>query len=215
MGGAREPLGGLHHPYAEPVGDRDRADDERDADARQHQPGGGDPVGLLALGYEHLDDGDAPGPQRGRLEQRGTAGDLADRGAPRGAYGLHVLAGGPPGADLHRPVVRFLGGGDVDGHPALAARLGGEDGRLQFGAVGGDGQGRTDRGGLPLGVGEGPVAGHLLDDEAERYGEGDDDHRGDGQADLDQGPSHTGRSGSGRCTAGGWSFTPTPRRVCR
>ena len=194
VGGAREPLGGLHHPYAEPVGDRDRADDQRDADARQHQPGGGDPVGLTSpSGTNTSTTAMLPGAQRGRLEQRGAAGDLGDRGAARACVRSRTsLRGGAPGADLHRPAVRLLGGGDVDGHPALAARLGGERRPVSSSvAVGGDGEGRADRGGLPLGVGEGPVAGHLLDDEAERYGEGDDDHRGDGQADLDQGPSHT------------------------
>ena len=62
---------------------------------------------------------------------------------------------------------------------------------------------------VPLGVGERPVAGHLLDDEPEGYGEGDDDHGGDSERHLDERPSH------GCGSRGGSSFTPTPRRVCR
>jgi len=117
-----------------------------------------------------------------------------------------IRVGGP----LPPDVDGRLGAGRryVNGHPGVRAGRG--DNPLQLLPLGGDGQRRGDRGRLPLGVGERAVARHLLDDEPERHGEGDHDHGGDRQTDLDQCPSHRGGS-----PPGGSSFTPTPRSVCR
>lgn len=77
--GGDEALGGLHHAYAEPVGDGHGPYDEGDTDPGQHQPRGGDPVGDLGLRHEHLDDGDA-GADGDGLEPHGPAGHIGDGG---------------------------------------------------------------------------------------------------------------------------------------
>ncbi len=199
-------LRGPHHAYAQPVGDRDRSDDQRESDAGEDRPGRGEAVGDLRVGDVHLDDGDLSGAQRDRLEQRGSAGHLAGRGAAQPSYGRDVVGGGALPAEVDGG--RVTGGRYVHGHARV--RPGRGDDPLQLVPVGGDGQGRGDGRGLPLGVGEGTVAGHFPDDEPERDGEGDHDHGGDRQTDLDQCPPHRGGS-----PPGGSSFTPTPRRVCR
>ncbi len=208
VGGAREPLRGPDHPDAEPVGDGDGADDQGDADPGEDQPGGGDPVGHLALGDEEFDDGDLAAAERGGLEQREAARHLGDGRAAEPAGGGQLLLAGPPGADLQARGAGF-GGRHMDGEPSGGPVLGGGDGLVELLAVGGDGQHGGEAGGPAFGVGERPVTGHLLDDEPEGYGEGEDDHGGDGERHLDERPSH------GWGSRGGSSFTPTPRRVCR
>lgn len=205
-----QPLRGLHHAHAQPVGDRDRAHHQRGADGGEHRPGRADAVGDLRLGHEHLDH-HGPGAERDGLQQRGAAGHLGGGGAAEAAHGGDVLLGGAPPAQ-------------VDGGPAVPGRQvhgeavtgagGGED-PLQLLAVGGDGQRGHQDGGLPLGVGEGTVAGHLPHHQPERHGERHHDHGGDRQADLDQRPSHRACSRPREPSPGGSSFTPTPRRVCR
>src|SRR5690606_37269487 len=183
---------------------------------RQHGPGGGHPVGDLGLGHVHLDHGDLAGAEGDRLEQRGAAGHRGGGGPAQFPYGGYVLGGGALPPDVEGLLVAAEG--HVDGHRGV--RTGGGDDPFELVAVGGDGQGRGDGGGLPLGPGEGAVAGQFPDDQAEGYGEGEDDHRGHRQRHLHQGPSHRGGSApgvpsDGRAAAGGSSFTPTPRRVCR
>ncbi len=194
---------GLHHPDAQPVGDRDRADDQGGADRGEHRPGRADAVGHRGLGDEHLDDGDLAGAERDRLQQAEAAVHLGGRGPAHLPYGGDVVVGGALPAEVGGVPAAAPGRRYVHGHPGV--RSGRGDDAFQLLAVGGDGQGRCDGGGLPLGAGEGAVAGHLADDESEGHGEGDHDHRGDRERDLDQRPSHRGGS----------SFTPTPRRVCR
>ncbi len=208
VGGAREPLGGLDHADAQAVGDGDGADDQGGADPGEDQPGGADAVGHVALGDEEFDDRDPAAAERGGLEQREAAGHLGEGGAAELPGGRQGLLPRPAGPGLQGRAARHLGG-DVDGEPAGGPVLGGGDGLAELVAVGGDGEDGGEPGGPPLGVGDGPVAGHLLDDEPEGDGEGDHDHGGDGQAHLDERPSH------GRGSPGGSSFTPTPRRVCR
>lgn len=220
VGGAREPLGGPDHPYAEAVGHGDRAHDQRDTDAREDQPGGGDAAQHLVLGDEHLDDGDLPGGDRCRLEERGAAADLGDGRPAQPLGGQQVPLCGPAGADLHGDAARLAGGRYMDGQLSRVADGAGLDGPLQLFAALGDGEHGAEGRRLPFGVGERPVLGHLLDDEPERHGEGEHDHRGHRQRDPDERPSHdkgswTPGPGAGVRGAGGSSFTPTPRRVCR
>ena len=200
--------GGPDQPGPQPVGDRHRAHHKTGADQGEHQPGGVHAPGDLRVRHEDLDDRDGPRTDRRGLQQGVPAGHR-DGGGPAQAGGGGQGGGRGPGpADLHP--AGGVGGRDVDRDPAVGAGLGGGDGTLQLAAVGGDRQRRADGGGLPFGVGQRPVAGHLPHHQAERHGERQHDHRGHRENDPDQRPPH----GCG-CPPGASSLTPTPRSVCR